>query len=219
MSSLQSTKTEQSLRLVDQSSGPRRARESLIDLATTLMTSRKVNRLKEIIEWSSFHTTGHAHLATSAYLSHPLRVAKLILAECPQPSLDAAVLATVHNLPEVSQLSIQEIENEVGFMIANCVRLLAFDRHQSKPEYRLNYYSMLRRSTDPLIRQIKVLDKLDNLFLLHLNPDPVQRAYYLTEIEQFVIPMVLADLPHLKSVFDELVTLHRNGLGNRRSIH
>ena len=53
-------------------------------------------------------------------------------------------------------------------------------------------------------RLIKILDKLDNLFLLHLNPNKDVINKYLLEIEKHIMPMVKKDLPVLLTYFEEL---------------
>ena len=51
---------------------------------------------------------------------------------------------------------------------------------------------------------VKALDKLDNLFVLGLNPDEAIRANYIGEIREYVIPMAERYLPTIKNYFVEL---------------
>jgi hypothetical protein len=57
----------------------------------------------------------------------------------------------------------------------------------------------------PHVRVIKILDKLDNLFVLCLNPSDEVRHQYLADIETFVLPMVASDLPALLPYITALV--------------
>jgi hypothetical protein len=54
-------------------------------------------------------------------------------------------------------------------------------------------------------RVVKIVDKLDNLFVLGLNPDASVRKKYLAEIEDFVLPMAAATLPRLITYMRDLV--------------
>ena len=55
------------------------------------------------------------------------------------------------------------------------------------------------------MRQVKVLDKFDNLFLLGLNPSAAIRAAYLADIEHYVVPMAQEVLPDLVLYIGSLI--------------
>jgi (p)ppGpp synthase/HD superfamily hydrolase len=146
----------------------------------------------------------HGGLSSAAYLAHPVSVACLALKVVRPPDENAAVLALLHNLLEVSKISEHEIAQRFGNSIAVAIRQLTVDRSQSTHEYTSRYYQALQ-SLPKWGRVIKVLDKLDNLFILCINPDAHIRAAYLADIEEFVLPMANADLPHLMPYLKSLV--------------
>jgi (p)ppGpp synthase/HD superfamily hydrolase len=112
------------------------------------------------------------------------------------PDEMATVLALLHNLLEVSKISAGEISEHFGQPLANAIVDLTVDRTQTTHDYTVAYYRKLM-DLPRWARVIKVLDKLDNLFVLCLNPNEQVRNSYLADIEEFVMPMVTADLPHL----------------------
>jgi hypothetical protein len=92
-----------------------------------------------------------------------------------------------------------------GSRISNQIDLLTVDRDlQWNMDYKENYYKRLMKS--PIsARIVKILDKLDNLFLLGLNPDASLREKYLLEVENFILPMAMVSLPNLTIYIRDLV--------------
>lgn len=155
----------------------------------------------------------HPGLSIAGYLAHPVRVASLVLRALRPADEQAVVLALLHNVFELSSVVPAEIAKRFGRPIADAITALTVDRSQKTREYTASYY----RGLAPLpswVRAIKVLDKLDNLFVLCLNPDDDLRRDYLADIETFVLPMVAADLPGLLPYVTALVEENR-AIGHR----
>jgi hypothetical protein len=55
------------------------------------------------------------------------------------------------------------------------------------------------------VRVVKILDKLDNLFIIGLNPNEKIRIKYIDEIKEFILPMVKKDIPDIYLYFKKLV--------------
>ena len=144
----------------------------------------------------------HIGMSSSAYMNHPLRVALLAINEVPAPSFNLLATSLLHNIKE---LSVDTFHNLVGIPdpVLNAISLLTVDRNDLTSAYKDHYYSQL--ATIPFVAQVKILDKLDNLFLLCLNPSAKVRADYLCEIENYLYPMISQFLPHLYDYFVELV--------------
>jgi len=147
----------------------------------------------------------HVGLTSEIYFSHPLRVAALATLCAGTQDAAVGVLGVLHNVLEVSDVSLAELSATFGSGISDQIKTLTVDRAvQWDKVYKAGYYSKLMEG--PLsIRVVKIFDKLDNLFLLGLNPDASVREKYLTEIEDFVLPMTIASVPGLTAYMLELI--------------
>lgn len=147
----------------------------------------------------------HVGLTSEIYFSHPLRVAALATLCAGTQDAEIGVLAVLHNVLEVSDVSLEELSATFGNGISDQIKTLTVDRDvQWDKVYKVGYYSKLMEG--PLsTRVVKIFDKLDNLFLLGLNPDASVREKYLKEIEDFVLPMTFASLSGLTAYMRELI--------------
>jgi (p)ppGpp synthase/HD superfamily hydrolase len=139
------------------------------------------------------------------YLPHPVRVACYYVRFSERPSKDGAVLSLIHNILEVSDVKAEEIEKKFGVFVRRGCEALVVDRERQKNDrsYISEYYSMLR-SQDGVVQQVKILDKLDNLLVLFLNPSDRVRKDYLIEIETHLFPMVQSQYPDFLQTFKTL---------------
>ncbi|PQA76608.1 HD domain-containing protein [Rhodoferax sp. TS-BS-61-7] len=147
----------------------------------------------------------HVGLTSDIYFSHPLRVAALAILISGARDAGTGVLAVLHNVLEVSDVSVDILSETFGSDISNQIETLTVDRDvQWDKTYKEGYYGGL--VAGPLsVRVVKIVDKLDNLFVLGLNPDASVREKYLAEIEDFVLPMTEASLPSLTAYMRNLV--------------
>jgi (p)ppGpp synthase/HD superfamily hydrolase len=146
----------------------------------------------------------HPGLSASSYLAHPVRVAILALDLVKPLEQESVVLGLLHNAFEVSSIGRREIVERFGAPIADAMEILTVDRAQTSHDYRVAYYA--RISAAPRwVGAIKVIDKLDNMFLLGLNPSEEVRSNYLLDIEEFVMPLVVATIPAIEQYFRDLI--------------
>lgn len=147
----------------------------------------------------------HVGLTSDIYFSHPLRVAGLAILLSDTECVEIGVLAILHNVLEVSDVSLDKLSASFGNAITDQIKMLTVDRElQWNSAYKLNYYNQLMQG--PLSAQIvKIVDKLDNLFVLGLNPDASVRSKYLAEIEEFILPMTATALPVVTSYMRALL--------------
>lgn len=147
----------------------------------------------------------HAGLTSDVYFSHPLRVAALAVLISDSQAADVGILALLHNVLEVSDISPGALAEAFGSEMAAQVTNLTVDRAvQWDQPYKIQYYSKLMEGPHSS-RVVKILDKVDNLFLLALNPDEKIKEKYLAEIERFVLPMTRLALPYLEPYLKELI--------------
>ena len=70
--------------------------------------------------------------------------------------------------------------------------------------YKRDYYkniSLDHKNT----RIVKIIDKLDNLFTIGLCKSKLIRKRYISEIENYILPMVKKDIPKLEKYFRGLI--------------
>lgn len=146
----------------------------------------------------------HDGLDSSTYFAHPLRVAQLILRLIRPADSDAIVIGLLHNTLEVTQIPVDEIRRRFGETVANAVVVLTIDRSRSDAAYQEGYYARLQ-AAPRCVRIVKIVDKLDNLFTLCLNPDGVVRARYLEEIERYIVPMAEVEIPAIAPYLLDLI--------------
>jgi (p)ppGpp synthase/HD superfamily hydrolase len=146
----------------------------------------------------------HPGLSAAAYLAHPVRVASLASRLIRPREDESVVLALLHNVFELSSVSPAQIAAGFGAPIAKAIEVLTVDRTRKDREYTVGYYRGIC-DMPRYVRMIKVLDKLDNLFILCLNPDDEVRRTYLADIETFIVPMAAADQPDLVPYLHELI--------------
>jgi (p)ppGpp synthase/HD superfamily hydrolase len=126
-----------------------------------------------------------------------------------KPTVDGAALAVLHNSLEVSAAHSETLMETVGEPLFGEVHLLTVDRSQQWDwNYKQHYYSAIIEAP-PHVGQVKLLDKLDNLYLLCLNPDDEVRSLYLTEIERWVVPLAEYRLPSVAPLLGALVVDNR----------
>ncbi len=172
------------------------------------------DRLAADIEYALSLDYQHEGLSKQAYIAHPMRVALLYFDTVSEHDLRAVRLALLHNVLEVSGMPLERLGREVGAELADAIRCLTVDRtRQWEDDYKQAYYREISEQ-QPYVGQIKVLDKLDNLYVLCLNPADEIRAKYLREIERWVIPLARRVLPALEKHLAELVADNRR-LGHR----
>jgi (p)ppGpp synthase/HD superfamily hydrolase len=143
----------------------------------------------------------------SSYLSHPLRVATFLLKIAPRSSADHVITALLHNVPETTDVKHDELERRFGKTAADGIRALCVDRAAQaagKDAYLDGYYRRIHAAGDT-VALIKLLDKMDNLFVLCLNPDDAVRADYMVEIRARLLPFAVRLDAGLGAYLSELV--------------
>ena len=92
-----------------------------------------------------------------------------------------------------------------GYNFYENISILTVNRKfQWNRNYKKKYYKNINNHSHS-VKIIKILDKLDNLFIIGLNPNKKVRTMYISEIEEFVLPMVKKYLPDIYLYFKKLV--------------
>lgn len=172
----------------------------------------------DALKYASSIEYHHKGLSSRAYLEHPIRVATFVLEEASPLDADTVVIALIHNLLEVSDVSASDLTAEFGETIAHAVESLTVDRTRMDELYKPAYYAQLRQGS-PSARIVKILDKLDNIFMICFNPDAEVRRSYLDEIARWVQPMADTDLPSVAEFLRHLTgVMYSMGYQDKRAV-
>lgn len=141
--------------------------------------------------------------AAGGYFMHPVRVAFLLAAFGGAEEHRDFVCALLHNVFETAPASSGQVAAVADDGIVAKIRALTIDRsRQSDPEYLEAYYAGIVRAD---AGAIKVVDKMDNLFLLHVAPDRDVRRRYIAEIRRHVVPLCAHALPAATGYLSDLI--------------
>ncbi len=168
-------------------------------------------KLKEIgfetLELITNFNYNHNILNKKNYLAHVLRVTKMSILLQPKLAKELIVLSMIHNIFEATDLNEIDLLNYFDNKIIERVRILKINRErQNLNSYLTTYYSSIKNAHIS-VSIVKIIDKIDNIFTLCLNPNLSKRKAYLKQIEDFVIPLTRLKLPN---VYDYLIILVNN---------
>lgn len=163
----------------------------LWDAALERFSLEEREALVETYEYARSIGYQHEGLSPEVYFAHVLRVAAYAELVSGLGDSTAVKIGLLHNALEVGSIAFQEIAAKSSFQIASAVSLLRVDRSKQWDErYKEGYYRRLFE--EPVaVRLVKVMDKVDNLFLLHLNPDIETKKRYRQELRDYVKPLAL----------------------------
>lgn len=147
----------------------------------------------------------HAGLTKEAYIAHPIRVATILSDVLGPVKHEDIIIALLHNVYEVGNTSKDVLLEKFGPIIESSIANLTVNRKiQWDQQYKDQYYQKLRDGYAGACR-VKVVDKLDNIFLINLNSDEEIRKKYLDEIVKYVIPMAADFVPKVQPIFEKAV--------------
>ena len=151
----------------------------------------------------------HKGLTREQYCAHCYRVSTMALHFSEKNCEIAGVIGLLHNVLEVSDVTTEKIQQEFGTEISKALSILKVERDlQRDKDYLDKYYNDIKCYSDYLPR-VKVVDKLDNLFVLGLNPSDKIRDVYLEEIKDYIVPMASEIETELAEYFNDLINYNQ----------
>ena len=155
----------------------------------------------------------HEGLTKEQYCAHCYRTSAMALHFSEKDRQTVGAIGLLHNILEVSDITRAKIKQEFGTEISSALSTLKVDRHlQRDKKYLQEYYKSIKDHSSYLFK-VKVVDKLDNLFVLGLNPNDEVRTVYLEEIENFIVPMASEIETELSEYFENLIE-YNNKVGH-----
>jgi GTP pyrophosphokinase len=172
-------------------------------IATLNLYNRKESDIAKALEYAKGLDFSKNHLKSS-YLSHPLRLATYLVKMDPTIPSDYIVIALLHNVPETTTITTEELKNIFGANVALGIQLLVVDRTVPFASIQDSYYQNIFSQGTSLVL-VKLLDKIDNLFVLGLNPDDEVRKNYITEVREKLLPFAIKFNSQLAKYLDDLL--------------
>ena len=175
-----------------------------------IASSTEKERLLEAYQFAGSIKYDHAGLSPEIYFAHPIRVASLAMLYYDKMNVDLGIIGLIHNVFELSDYTNDFISEKFGKKTSDQILSLTVNRDiQWNVDYKKAYYEQL--SDGPVeARVVKIMDKLDNLFILGVNPDKQVKIKYLKEIEKHVLPLAYKTTPKIYSYMKELVDNNYN---------
>ena len=147
----------------------------------------------------------HPGLDSNIYFYHPLRVCLLSTKIRQKLSSELMTLCLLHNIFETTDIDPSIISKIFGKKITTQLNILTVNRkNELKKNYKKNYYKNIKKANKNVIIT-KILDKLDNLYLLKENKNLMVKKRYLKEIEDFLMPLIRGNLENLYLYFKNLI--------------
>ena len=147
----------------------------------------------------------HPGLDSHIYFYHPLRVCLLSTKIRQKLSSELMILCLLHNIFETTDIDPSIISKIFGKKITTQLNILTVNRkNELKKNYKKNYYENIKKANKNVIIT-KILDKLDNLYLLKMNRNLKVKKKYLKEIEDFLMPLIKGNLKNLYPYFENLI--------------
>jgi (p)ppGpp synthase/HD superfamily hydrolase len=154
----------------------------------------KIKKIKLAYNFSKNLHYSHPGLNSKNYFYHPLRVCLLSRKIINKLSSNLMILCLLHNIFENTDIDQSIVSKIFGTKITDQLLILTVDRkNEWGKNYKKKYYSRICKSGKNVIIT-KVLDKLDNLYLLRENKNLKIKKRYLKEIEEFIMPMIKKEM-------------------------
>ena len=150
------------------------------------------------------------------YVSHPIRVARFLahwLSEHSSTaggkSVDTLITALLHSVIEKKILAPEKLKSQYGTWVSNAVIIITIDREALTTPYgKRAYYGRLARAPQA-VQALKIFDKVDNLFVLCINPSATIREEYLREVEKYLVPLAKKITPRHVVYIQKLIEDNR----------
>ena len=122
------------------------------------------------------------------YSEHPLAVARILLDAWPGAPQWAVETALLHDVPEQSDATFDDLRQRFGKRVAEAVDLLTLPDGDGKDRLQSYYRRLAAAALD--VRCIKLADRIHNLHQLPLSGDPAFIRRYLAQTELYLLNLV-----------------------------
>ncbi len=179
--------------------------QSLWTKFSSSLNNNDISEISNVRFFAENLTYVHIGLDSSEYFLHPLRVGALAGFSSPQKKVLNATVGLLHNVYEVTSVSQIDIMKNFSASVNDAVLKLTINRElQSNNAYLEEYYSEINNLPFNL-GMIKVLDKIDNLFLLDITATPDVKESYLHEVNEYLRPLCEKVAPKMSNTLNKII--------------
>lgn len=182
--------------------------EDLLVLAKTKRADINESRLKEVYLYAQQKHSGQVRQTGEEYITHPLATAMILAGwGLDQPSLEAAIL---HDLPEMSDIKIEEIESKFGEEIGKLVEgVNRVGKVKLRGSQNLQFLENLRKMFVAMAQDIRVVlirlaDRLHNISTLDAVPISKQKRIAIETLEVYAPLAERLGMGRLKGELEDL---------------
>lgn len=150
--------------------------------------------IQKALDFATLAHNGQKRLEGSPYVTHPIRVASVILHEIAVMKCDVICAALLHDVIEDCSITLRELRNNFNDRIAQMVKTLSVDPRleNAKAVY---YQGIVHADED--VRLLKLCDRLDNLRSMRFQDNKTRIRRYTRETEKKYLPLAEELHPYL----------------------
>lgn len=170
-----------------------------------ILKKKKIEKLDLAFNFAKNVLYNHPGLTSSIYFYHPLRVCILSSKIYKNTSINLMTLCLLHNIYETTNISKKIIIKLFSSKLSKQLETLTIDRNKEwKKNYKKRYYQKLGKAGKDVV-VTKIIDKLDNLYLLRNNANEKIKKRYILEIKKYIMPLVKKNIKNLYPYFESLI--------------
>jgi hypothetical protein len=186
--------------------------DAFLDRCAAAFPPEELGQIARCLRYAAaLQTTDGEHAALGAYLTHPIRVATLLLRIMAPPQADLIRAALIHNVFEVCGVREEDLTLAgIPLRLAKGIRKLTIDRNlQFDDAYLARYYAGIEALGEDFAL-LKCIDKLDNFLGMRLFDSSAPHwKSYIESGYRHLLPMAERLSPDLSRFLTEVVVLLR----------
>lgn len=168
-----------------------------------LLELKKLHRTEPVLSSALKFAKNVPYERKGNYLSHPLRLAITLLRFEPKIDVHFIVVALIHNVLEASTIKPEELHELFGPEITGAIQILTVPRDRRLLNVEKLYRGIFSHSKE--LSLIKLLDKMDNIFVLDTNPNEEIKTNYVAEIRKYLSPFANEYHPDVGSYLEAML--------------
>jgi (p)ppGpp synthase/HD superfamily hydrolase len=142
--------------------------------------------MRKALDFARLAHNGQKRDEGAPYITHPVRVANILMDELAAMRCDVICTALLHDVIEDCGITLKELKNNFNDNIAQMVKLLTKD--PSVENHKRAYFDgIVAAAAD--VKLIKISDRLDNLRSLRYTVNKAKIRRYVRETEKKYIPL------------------------------
>ena len=187
--------------------------DKIVDSIREYLPNFDIAKFKKAFEFAESHHKNQFRRSGDPYIIHPVETVKnLVKLHADEDTLAAALL---HDVPEDTNATINDIEkefgNEIAFLVDGITKLSKVYYRNDMQERQIESLKklLIHTAKDPRVVLIKLADRLHNMQTLDFVPNPEIRARISKETLEIYVPIAnLLGIQGLKAELEDLCFRH-----------